>query len=185
MQVLEQTRGAPSARYTEVVVRWRPSLHAIAHRVLGDHGRAEEVVQDAFLKLVDAPVLGRPDHEVGAWLRRVTLNGAFNRSRSERRATQRLERAGRLEDSAPDDRDTPLGAVLAEEERRTVRRALDLLPQRQRAVLLLRSSGCSYAEIAATVEIAIGSVGVLLSRGERAFREAYDIVRSECTGGAR
>jgi DNA-directed RNA polymerase specialized sigma24 family protein len=48
------------------------------------------------------------------------------------------------------------------------------LPERQRNCLLLRHSGYSYAEIAATVGIAAGSVGVLLARGERAFREIYE-----------
>ena len=50
---------------------------------------------------------------------------------------------------------------------------LAALPERQRACLLLRHAGYSYAEIAATLDLAIGSVGVLLARGERAFRDAY------------
>ncbi len=54
-----------------------------------------------------------------------------------------------------------------------MRRALAALPERQRDCLLLRHSGCSYAEIAAALGIAIGSVGVILARAERAFRESY------------
>jgi RNA polymerase sigma factor (sigma-70 family) len=185
VHVLENTTGAPPPRYAEVVDGWRPKLQRIAFRVLGDHGQAEEVVQDVFVKLAESAVLGRPDDEVGAWLRRVTLNAAFNRGRSERRAQARIERVGRLETAGGTTTDTPLGAVLAEEERATVRQALALVPERQRAVLLLRHSGCSYAEIAAAAEIAVGSVGVLLARGERAFRTSYESVRSDRTGGAR
>jgi RNA polymerase sigma-70 factor (ECF subfamily) len=40
-------------------------------------------------------------------------------------------------------------------------------------VLLLRHAGYTYTEIAATLDLAVGSVGVLLARGERAFRDAY------------
>jgi RNA polymerase sigma-70 factor (ECF subfamily) len=63
--------------------------------------------------------------------------------------------------------------VLRAEEQRAVRRALAALPERQRACLLLRHAGFSYAEVAATLDLAVGSVGVLLARGERAFRDAY------------
>jgi RNA polymerase sigma-70 factor (ECF subfamily) len=63
--------------------------------------------------------------------------------------------------------------VLRAEQQRAVRQALASLPERQRAALLLRHAGYSYAEIAATLDLAVGSVGVLLARGERAFRDAY------------
>lgn len=66
-----------------------------------------------------------------------------------------------------------LATVLRREEQAEVRQALARLPERQRNCLLLLHSGYRYAEIAATVGIAVGSVGVLLTRAERAFRAAY------------
>ena len=149
-------------------------LYALCYRLLGDHGEAEDVVQEAFLKLDGHAVLDRPDEEVAAWLRRVCLNAGYNRLRGQRRATARLDRAGRLErmdDEAGDG--GPLLDVLRAEQQRAVRQALAALPERQRACVLLRHAGFSYAEIAATLDLAVGSVGVLLARGERAFRDAY------------
>jgi RNA polymerase sigma-70 factor, ECF subfamily len=150
-------------------------LYGLGYRLLGDHGEAEDVVQETFLKLDGHPVLERPDDEVAAWLRRVCLNTAYNRLRGQRRATARLDRAGRAErvDDEADERGEPLLDVLRAEQRQAVRRALATLPERQRAVLLLRHAGYSYTEIAATLDLAVGSVGVLLARGERAFRDAY------------
>jgi DNA-directed RNA polymerase specialized sigma24 family protein len=49
-----------------------------------------------------------------------------------------------------------------------------VLPERQAAALLLRHSGHSYREIATALGVAEGSVGVLLARGERAFRRAHE-----------
>jgi RNA polymerase sigma-70 factor (ECF subfamily) len=150
-------------------------LYLLGYRLLGDHGEAEDVVQETFLKLDGHPVLDRPDGEIAAWLRRVCLNTAYNRLRGQRRATARLDRAGRAE-RAEDETDagaTPLLDVLRAEQQRAVRQALASLPERQRACLLLRHAGYSYAEIAATLDLAVGSVGVLLARGERAFRDAY------------
>jgi len=172
----EVVAGVCARQRFEALFRARyGELYALCYRLLGDHGEAEDVAQETFLKLDGHPVLDRPDEEVAAWLRRVCLNGSYNRLRGQRRATARLDRAGRLErvDDETDEGGGPLLDVLRAEEQRAVRRALSALPERQRACLLLRHAGFSYAEVAATLGLAVGSVGVLLARGERAFRDAY------------
>jgi len=62
------------------------------------------------------------------------------------------------------------------EERALVRAAIARLPERQGKLLLLRHAGFAYAEIAATLELAPGSVGTLLVRAEQAFLTVYDQV---------
>lgn len=162
-------------RFDELFERFYPRLFGLVYRLLGDHGEAEDTLQEAFVKLADDPVLQRPDEEVAAWLRRVCLNQAANRRRGHQRARERLERVGRLEqaDSVAAHDGGPAQAVLRREAQAEVRQALARLPERQRNCLLLRHSGYSYAEIAATLGVAVGSVGVLLARAERAFRNAY------------
>ncbi|MDP8924981.1 MAG: sigma-70 family RNA polymerase sigma factor [Chloroflexota bacterium] len=163
-----------AARFDDLFRRLYPGLLGLAARLLGERAEAEDVVQEAFLKLADDAVLARPDDEVAAWMRRVVLNLGTNRLRDRRRAADRLERAGRLGIALVDgEADGPAREVLRHEAREQVRAALDELPDRQRACLLLRHAGHSYAEIAATLGIAVGSVGVLLARAERAFGERY------------
>jgi RNA polymerase sigma factor (sigma-70 family) len=166
------------ARFDLLFAQFYPELFGLVHHVLGDRMEAEDVLQEAFLKLFDeADLQARPDAEVGAWLRRVGLNLAFNRLRSLRRAQARLERVGRLargdDDPVDSDLSGPAGAVVRQEERAAVRRALAEVPERQRDCLLLRHSGYSYAEIAETLGLAVGSVGVLLARADHAFRTTY------------
>ncbi len=161
-------------RFDELFERLYPELFGLIYRVLGDRAEVEDVLQEAFLKLVDAPILQRPDAEVAAWLRRICLNLAANRARAERRGQARLERVGRLELAAAEgDLASPARLVLRDEEQAEVRQALARLPERQRLCLLLRHSGYSYAEIAAVLGVAPGSVGTLLARAERAFRGSY------------
>lgn len=168
-----EPRAAPAQRFEDVFRSRYRELFGLAYRLLGDRGEAEDAAQETLLKLAGSSVLERPDHEVAAWLRRVCLNTSYNRLRGWRRAADRLERAGRAEDPGEAAEDGPLLGVLRTEEQQAVRAALNALPERQRACLLLRHSGYSYAEVAATLEIAVGSVGVLLARAERAFRRAY------------
>src|SRR5947207_5395865 len=163
--------GSAATRFDTLLQRFYSELFGLVYRVLGDRMETEDTLQEAFLKLSDdAAVQARPDGEVGAWLRRVAINLAFNRLRSAKRARARLERVGRLErnDEEPTDNEMlgPAGVLIRTEEQVAVRRALAEVPERQRDCLLLRHSGYSYAEIAMTLGIAVGSVGVLLARAE-------------------
>lgn len=176
-------------RFERLFRAYQPRLLGVAERVLGDPHEAEDVLQEAFLRLARAgdddasdarggPILERDDQVVSAWLRRVVLNLALNRLRERRRAANRLGRAERLEstldpDRAQTDHGSPTQQALRAEVRAEVQAALTDLPERQRACLLLRHAGYSYSEIAASVGIAAGSVGVYLARAERAFRLKY------------
>jgi RNA polymerase sigma factor (sigma-70 family) len=167
-----------ATRFDALFTHFYPSLVALTVRILGDRMEAEDAVQETFLKLSNQPaLLQRPDPEAGAWLRRVAMNEAFNRVRSARRASARLRQVGQLEGPDvvlyEDERSGPPEQVLREEQRAAVRHALADVPERQRECLLLRHSGYSYAEIADTLGIAVGSVGVLLARAEHAFSAIY------------
>src|SRR3954470_9712720 len=180
----------PAARFDELFRRFYPRLVPVAERLLGDRAEAEDIVQDAFLRLARPAggghdgLLDRPDEAIGAWLRRVVLNLGINSLRDRRRADERLVRAGRPAGTLAPARgqvneDGPSQALLRAEARAEVRAALALLPDRQRDCLLLRHAGHAYAEIAATLGIPIGSVGVYLARGERRFRDIYQATSSE------
>jgi RNA polymerase sigma-70 factor, ECF subfamily len=180
------TQSRPTDRFDDLFRLLYPSLVPLAERLLSDRAESEDVVQEAFLRLArvghnaDAgrPLLEQPDEVVGAWLRRVTMNLGINRLRDRRRAEARLLRATRLDTALDPERgpaadDSPTHALLRAEARDEVQAALATLPERQRTCLLLRHAGHSYGEIAEALGIAVGSVGVYLQRGERAFRSAY------------
>ena len=106
----------------------------------------------------------------GAWLVAVAMNLFRNVKTSRSRRVRLLtpERGARVHsDAAP----SPDAAVLAREVQQRVRESLDALPERERRLLLLRVEGYSYREIALALEINESSIGTLLARAERAFRE--------------
>jgi RNA polymerase sigma factor (sigma-70 family) len=149
-----------------------PRVLNLAYRVLGDRLESEDVTQEAFLRLSEDPeILSLPSEQSGAWLRRVAVNLAINRRRDAQRQRERQLKVARLESRG--EPASPVAIVLDAERREAVRVALTHLPERQQLCLLLRHSGYSYAEIAETAGVALGSVGVLLARAERAFREHY------------
>src|SRR5438874_10578591 len=144
-----------------------PKVVAIAYRVLADRPAAEDIAQEVFLKFHRS---FNPDSERAAgWLHAAAVHSALNVIRGERRRAQR-ETAHAL-DPALAPAANPERVVLEAEGRREVRRALRQLPQRSAALLVLRYSGLSYAEVATALGMKVGNVGTLLRRAEEALRK--------------
>jgi RNA polymerase sigma factor (sigma-70 family) len=138
----------------------------IANRVLADPHEAEDVAQEVFIdfhRLHSASAQYAP-----AWLHRAAAHAALNRLRGARRRQRReLAQASEESDRTAD----PQKLLEVNEDRRRVRRALARLAPRPAAVLVLRASGLSYAEVAQALGVGIGQVGTLLRRAEAALRK--------------
>jgi len=144
-----------------------PKVVAIAYRVLADRTAAEDVAQEVFLKFHRSH---SPDSErASGWLHAAAVHSALNVIRGDRRRAQR-ETAHALDPARPAIA-SPEGVVEEAEQRREIRRALKRLPGRTAAVLMLRHSGLSYAEVATALGIKVGNVGTLLRRAEEALRK--------------
>ncbi|HEX2184209.1 MAG TPA: sigma-70 family RNA polymerase sigma factor, partial [Chloroflexota bacterium] len=144
-------------------------------RLVGDADDAGDLAQEVFVQLYRKPPVaeGVP---LRAWLYRVALNRGYNAMRASRRRRTREDLVANDPTSAgqPGAAGDDLAAVANRaEERDLIRQVLLRLPERQRDCLTLRNEGLSYAEIAAAVGIAPGSVGTLLARAERAFKAEY------------
>jgi len=139
-------------------------------RVTRDPARAEELAVEVFLKWDRTP-RAHGEHARG-WLYRTAVRTGLKELRAETRRA-RHERLfvwipqGRAESRSPE-------SLHAESEgQRQVRRVLSGLPRRQAALLVLRSEGLSYSDLAAAIGVAPGSVGTLLARAQRAFHKEF------------
>ncbi|HEV2967514.1 MAG TPA: sigma-70 family RNA polymerase sigma factor [Candidatus Dormibacteraeota bacterium] len=139
---------------------------AIANRVLMDQHEAEDVAQEVFVdfhRLHSASAQYAP-----AWLHRAAAHAALNRLRGSRRRQKReVAQATEAGDRILD----PQKVFEVSEDRRQVREALARLAPKPAAVLVLRASGLSYAEVAQALGVGIGQVGTLLRRAEAALRK--------------
>jgi RNA polymerase sigma-70 factor, ECF subfamily len=149
---------------------WYAQLVRSVRRRLGDRDEAEDVAQEAFVRLLDNAA---PPRDAPAWLFGVTRNIAADRIRSAARRG-RLARADARR-AAPTVADPdPDASIVRDEQLTVVRAVLARLPSRDRQILLLHYDGLRYSEIAAHVGVAPSSVGSLLSRAHRRFLDACD-----------
>lgn len=145
-----------------------PSLFRYCHRLTGDPDLADDLAQEAFVRLYDRRVKGT-DEGLRAWLFRTATHLVRDRHRvSENR--RRLLEAYPVEPGSTEPADE---AVQRREKVAPVRDALAHLSEREREMLLMRHAGFSYREVAEAVEVAPSSVGTLLARAERNFVNVY------------
>jgi RNA polymerase sigma-70 factor (ECF subfamily) len=166
--LLERLRSGDSVAFDKLFLRHYAVVYRVLHGVAGSVQEAEDLAQETFIALYRQPPRLEGSGSLGAWLYRVAVNRAYNALRSSQRLQRRLERVELEQQSDPQDE------YLRSEERARVRAALARLPERQSQLLLLRHAGLAYAEIAAIVDVAPGSVGTLLARAERAFVAEYE-----------
>lgn len=137
-----------------------PLLFRYLVRLTGDAELAADVVQDTFLRFAETPPL---THQPKSWLYRVATNLAHERRRSAgRRLRLLLGRSARVPVADPPGEPDLL--LEKREARDAVRAALDALPERDRALLLMRADGLAYSEIAQALGTTTQSVGTMLIR---------------------
>lgn len=158
-----------------LVDRHLPRVLGFARRMLGDAAEAEDVAQEAMLRLWRiAPDWRAGEARVSTWLYRVTANLCTDRLRRRRGVT-----GAELPEPA-DDRPGALATLIAADRAAALETALAALPERQRQAVVLRHlEGLSNPEIAAILDCGVEAVESLIARGRRALTARLAPQRAE------
>jgi len=156
VQLMLALRAGDAAAFDVLFRRWSGPLLRYLERMLRDRAVAEELVQEAFIRVHEARERYRPDARFSTWLYRIATNLALNELRRPRhRAVHRSADAGPGTEAVVDARRR--GAAAA--------RALGELPEKQRAALCLAAvEGLSYAEVAEALDVTEKAVKSLVHR---------------------
>jgi RNA polymerase sigma factor (sigma-70 family) len=168
-RLVDLVRSGSDPAFEAIVERYRRALMRYVSRLLSPE-RAEDVVQQAFLKAYEAIHRDAAELNLRPWLYRIAHNGAMNALRD--RALGHAELDARIDGVERPDQalERTLGL-------RNLVVAVKALPERQRSAILLRElEGRSYEEIAAELGVTDGAVRQLLNRARNSLRAAAGAV---------
>lgn len=141
---------------------YHAELYSFLRRSTRDESAAEDLLQEAFLRLTREVDAGRTPEHLRGWLYRVASNLVISRGRRRVTALDWLSRYGRP--AATETFDSPETDVLARERSSSLEAAMATLPDETRMALLLSADGFSGEEIAAAIGRSHGATRTLLSR---------------------
>jgi RNA polymerase sigma-70 factor (ECF subfamily) len=184
-QFLERLKRHDAAAFEQLVTERTGDIYGLLFRLTGDAEEARDLAQETFLRAFQAIEKFRGDADLKTWLYRIAINQARNRWRWWRRrrrdATVSLDAtvgereqtvATHLEDANASD---PEQETLARERQNQLREALHGLRSAYREAVVLRDiEGLTYEEIAATLQINIGTVKSRLARGRLELRRKLE-----------
>jgi RNA polymerase sigma-70 factor (ECF subfamily) len=171
---LNMQRGDASALQNLVERHHSPLIGFLYRMTGGDRALAEDLVQEAFLRVLKAIRQYTYPRPFKAWLYAIATNlthDYFKRAEVRQRADTPAEKA-------PGQIDGPENDLLAADEARQVARALQALPDGQREAVILRYyQGLSLNEISEVLDVPLGTVKSRLSLGLRRLREILEAER--------
>jgi len=182
LAALARARAGDRAAFGELIGRHQDRVFALALQLCrGRHEDAEELAQEAFLRALEAIEGFRGEAAFSTWIHRIVVNLHLNRSSTlaARARSRQLSLAPQDDDAGGQTLDLPAaGAGPAEqavraEERVALRRALAALDEERRIAVVLRDvEGLAYEEIAALLEVPIGTVRSRLARAREELSRA-------------
>ncbi|MET0479419.1 MAG: RNA polymerase subunit sigma-70 [Actinomycetota bacterium] len=188
------TTAGDEAAFGELVQRHRRELHLHCYRMTGSFDEAEDLVQETFLRAwrKRASFEGGPGFR--AWLYRIATNACLDALRSSRRRPSTVQSFAEvpwlqpypdrlLDELAPSDTQPDAVVVARETIELTYLAVIQLLPPRQRAVLILRDVlDWSAAETAAMLEMSVAAANSALQRARATLRRRLPGRPSEWSG---
>jgi len=153
-------------------------VHVQARRVINDAHRAEDIAQEAFLRLVRQLLKSDGQIRLRAWLHRTTTNLAIDEHRRARTLQQYQEQGNPVDELQRClercDEGHPERMAEQAEVRAIIVRVIEHLPLRYRRILALRElEGLDYPSIGAAMNLSVSAVESLLFRARRRFTEVY------------
>lgn len=174
-KLVKRVQKGDKGAFDMLVLKYQHKIVNLIMRYVRDPEQALDIAQDAFIKAYRALPRFRGDSAFYTWLYRIAVNTAKNHLAAQRRRPIDIELD--LQDSEQYDlhaklkeTDTPEGVTICEELRKTVEKAIQLLPEDLRTAIVLRElDGMSYEEIAQTMECPVGTVRSRIFRARDAI----------------
>jgi len=187
--VVAWAKQGHEAAFRELVRRYERPVFSLLYRMVRDRALAEDLAQETFIKVLNGIKSYKPEFKFSSWIFKIANNAAIDHIR--RRSIDTLSLDGAPDAQTPEAMkataiqldakgETPLQEVENRELGSAIERAIGRLRPEYRACILLRHvEGYSYEEIAATLDLPLGTVKTYIHRARNELRGYLEDRRAE------
>jgi len=185
--VVALAQGGREAAFRELIRRYERPVFSLVFRMVRDRELAEDLAQDAFIKVLQNIDKYRPEFKLSSWLFKIANNVAIDFLRRRQLDTVSMDGApnatsGEAVEATSfdiaDRTENALDEIEAKELGSTIERAIGKLRPEYRSCILLRHvEGRSYEEIAATLDLPLGTVKTYIHRARHELRRELEHLR--------
>ena len=166
--LIARFRKGDASAFESLVRKYQDRVYNLCRYMLQDPEDAQDAAQDAFLKAYRSLKDFRPDSSLYTWIYRIAVTTCLDYRRKSRREVPRSEP---LTEDLPSDEPFPEQLFVSGEVPESLQWALQKLPEKLRAAIVLRAiEELSYEEIADVLHTSVGTVKSRISRAREALR---------------
>lgn len=179
-EVVALARAGKEAAYRELLRRYERPVFSLIYRMVRDRALAEDLAQDSFVKILNALESYRPEYKFSSWVFKIANNVAIDQLRRRELNTLSLDGAPNASTrdeveatalQAVDRTESPLSELESKELGSHIEQAIAKLRPEYRSCILLRHvEGRSYEEIAAALDLPLGTVKTYIHRARHELR---------------
>jgi RNA polymerase sigma-70 factor (ECF subfamily) len=188
-EVVVAARNGVEAAYRELVRRYERPVFSLIYRMVRNRELAEDLSQEAFIKVLNALASYRPEFKFSSWVFKIANNAAIDHLRRRELDTLSLEGSPHADTAEKveatslqigERAESALDAVANKELGSEIERAIAKLRPEYRSCILLRHvEGRPYEEIAELLELPLGTVKTYIHRARNELRVALGHLRGE------
>ncbi len=175
-ELIDQVRAGDLRSFEELIDRYRNQVFNFVYRILGSRDEAEDILQDAFMKVYQHLPRYKKQSKFSSYLFTIAHNLSMNRVNYRKRSQMKLDTLAQSDREMSVTDRTPDAQLRENEIAIVVHRAIEKLPPKYRAALVLSEfEGFSYKQISDVLNCSVGTVK------SRIFR-ARDLLRGYLKG---
>ena len=185
--LIEATRSGDEAAFAEIVSRYKGPLVNFIYRMLGDYDESVDLTQEAFVRVYFAIERYHSEYAFSTYIYRIASNLAISEIRKRKRRKLlsltglfQAERESEEVYQPPDTAAGPEDSTVSAELRETIDRAIDSLPDKYKAPIILREiEEMSYEQVAEVLGLGLGTTKSRISRARGILRQKLEGYLSE------
>ena len=187
--VVALAQQGQDAAFRELIRRYERPVFSLIYRMVRDRELAEDLAQDTFIKVLNHIDRYRPEFKLSSWLFKIANNVAIDHLRRRTLQTVSIDGSPHAQTAeaieatsfdVADHQETALDELEARELGTAIERAITQLRPEYRSCIMLRHvEGRLYEEIAATLDLPLGTVKTYIHRARHELRRALEHLRDD------